>query len=391
MSGAGTVEFIADGTGPLRPDGFWFMEMNTRLQVEHPVTEAITGLDLVEWQLRVAAGESLPLAQSDIAISGHAFEARLYAEDPANGFLPQTGTVHHLSFGDARNDSGIRSGDAITPYYDPMIAKVITHGETRDLALAGLRDAFAGTHIAGTVTNLAFLEALAAHEGFAAGAMDTGLIDRDLAALIKVNAPSEVAVAIAALVALDLDLDVRFAGWRLWGDADHRVSFIVGNEKQERRLVLHGDGSASLAGGEAAVRFREVVRDCDRIRMRLEPHGTSVEARFAVYPTVDGKAVSVRYGGATHEFIFDDPMLAAAHHAEEGDVVVSPMTGVVRAVNVRAGSAVAKGDKLIVLEAMKMETSLVAPREATVAELLCGVGETVEGGALLLRFVETDQ
>ena len=390
-SGAGTVEFIADGTGPLRPDGFWFMEMNTRLQVEHPVTEAITGLDLVEWQLRVAAGEALPRAQEDIAIDGHAFEARLYAEDPANGFLPQTGTVHHLTFGDARNDTGIRSGDAVTPYYDPMIAKVISHGETRDTALAELRAALAGTHIAGTVTNLAFLEALAAHEGFCAGAMDTGLIDRNLADLIRSTDPDEVAAAIAALVALDIDLDKRFAGWRSWGDAEHRVPFSCGGERRERRLLLHGDGSASLAGGKKTIRFREVVREGDHIRLRLEPHGSAIEARFAAYPSPDGMAVSVRFGGATHEFTFDDPLLAAAHHAEEGDVIVSPMTGVVRAVNVRPGSAVAKGDKLIVLEAMKMETSLAAPREATVAEVLCGTGETVEGGAVLLRFEGADK
>ena len=390
-SGAGTIEFIADGSGPLRPDGFWFMEMNTRLQVEHPVTEAVTGLDLVEWQLRVAAGEPLPLAQPDIAICGHAFEARLYAEDPANGFLPQTGTLHHLAFSDAaRNDTGVRSGDAVTPHYDPMIAKIVTQGETRDVALAGLRAALAETHIAGTVTNLAFLEALATHEGFAAGSVDTGQIDRDLASLIGREPPQEVAVASAAFVALGIELDAAFAGWRLWGEAAHRIAFTVDGERLERRLVLHGDGSASLTGGNEAVRFRDVVRDGDRIRLRLDPHGMAVEARLAVYPTVEGSAVSVRFGGTTHEFAFGDPLLAAAHHAEEGDVVSSPMTGVVRAVNVRPGSAVAKGDKLIVLEAMKMETSLVAPREATVADVLCAAGETVEGGAILLRFEEAD-
>ena len=160
--GAGTVEFIVDGSDGLRADAFWFMEMNTRLQVEHPVTEAVTGVDLVAWQLRVAAGEGLPLAQSDIPLRGHAFEARLYAEDVPAGFLPATGTLAHLAFPrDVRADSGVRAGDVISPFYDPMIAKVIVEGETRAVALAKLRAGLRGTQVSGTVTNLAFLQALA--------------------------------------------------------------------------------------------------------------------------------------------------------------------------------------------------------------------------------------
>ena len=162
--GAGTVEFIVDGAEGLRPDGFWFMEMNTRLQVEHPVTEAITGVDLVEWQLRVAAGEGLPMTQADLAITGHAFEARLYAEDVPKGFLPATGRLSHLAFPEGvRADSGVRAGDEISPFYDPMIAKVITHGPSRAVALRRLARALEGTEVAGTVTNLAFLGALARH------------------------------------------------------------------------------------------------------------------------------------------------------------------------------------------------------------------------------------
>ncbi|MEO0664051.1 MAG: 3-methylcrotonyl-CoA carboxylase, partial [Planctomycetota bacterium] len=160
--GAGTVEFIVDGSGPLRVDGFFFMEMNTRLQVEHPVTEAITGIDLVDWQLRVAAGAPLPATQDQLSMTGHAFEARLYAEDVPSGFLPATGTLTHLHFPvEARADSGVRAGDAISPFYDPMIAKVITFGPTRDVALSRLSQALADTEVAGTVTNLAFLGALA--------------------------------------------------------------------------------------------------------------------------------------------------------------------------------------------------------------------------------------
>src|SRR6056297_2423338 len=185
-AGSGTVEFIVDGSRGLRPDEFWFMEMNTRLQVEHPVTEAITGVDLVEWQLRVASGGALPMQQEDLAISGHAFEARLYAEDVPKGFLPATGRLTHLRFAEgARADTGVRAGDEISPHYDPMIAKLITHGATRAGALRRLSAALRDCEVAGTVTNLAFLGALVGHEGFAAGDVDTDLIARDLERLVR--------------------------------------------------------------------------------------------------------------------------------------------------------------------------------------------------------------
>ena len=214
--GAGTVEFIADGSGDLRPDGFWFMEMNTRLQVEHPVTEMITGVDLVEWQLRVAAGEPLPLAQEDLHITGHSFEARLYAEDVPRGFLPATGPLTHLAFADGcRVESGVQSGDSITPFYDPMIAKIITHGPTRAIALARLRQALAGCHVAGTTTNLAFLGALARHKGFGRGEVDTGLIARDLAGRYTPGLH-----AVAAFVAGD-----HIAPW---GGSVHRTDHRAG-------------------------------------------------------------------------------------------------------------------------------------------------------------------
>ncbi|MEL6601551.1 MAG: 3-methylcrotonyl-CoA carboxylase, partial [Pseudomonadota bacterium] len=204
-SGAGTVEFIVDGSDGLHPDRFWFMEMNTRLQVEHPVTEMVTGLDLVELQLRVASGEKLPFAQDDVSLSGHAFEARIYAEDVPKGFLPAIGTLTHLSFpDDARADSGVRAGDTISPYYDPMIAKLIVHGPTRGAALNMLHRALSGTRIAGSVTNLAFLAQLCRDPDFAQGDVDTGLIERNIDDLTaEAVAPSEV-VAIAALAALGL-------------------------------------------------------------------------------------------------------------------------------------------------------------------------------------------
>jgi 3-methylcrotonyl-CoA carboxylase alpha subunit len=389
-SGAGTIEFIADGSGPLRSDGFWFMEMNTRLQVEHPVTEAITGQDLVEWQLRVAVGETLPLSQGDIAISGHAFEARLYAEDPTNGFLPATGTLHHLAFDqNARNDAGVRSGDAITPFYDPMIAKVITHGETRTEALSKLVTALRGTHVAGTVTNAAFLATLASHEGFARGEVDTGLIDRESSALIVSEPLTEAAIALAAVTALELDPAARFAGWRLWGDASHPVRFMHGGEELKRRLLLPGDGSVVLEGGAETVRLRGIVREGTKVSARTGATGAMIEANIAVWRGIEGTEISILMDGVAHDLLMPDPLAVAAHHGDLGDAILAPMTGIVRAVTAREGVAVDKGDKLVVLEAMKMETSLTAPRAGLVAEIFCAEGETVDGGAVLLRFEET--
>ncbi|MGP1356426.1 acetyl-CoA carboxylase biotin carboxylase subunit, partial [Roseicyclus sp.] len=205
-SGAGTVEFIVDASAGLRPDRFYFMEMNTRLQVEHPVTEAITGVDLVEWQLRVASGEALPARQEDLCIRGHAVEARLYAEDVPKGFLPATGRLAHLVFGEgARADTGVGPGDEISPWYDPMIAKLIVHGATREIALRRMARALATTEVAGSVTNLAFLRRLVAHPRFARGDVDTGLIEAHLGDLVEEGAPSAAAVAIAALAAAGLD------------------------------------------------------------------------------------------------------------------------------------------------------------------------------------------
>ncbi|WP_292447920.1 biotin carboxylase N-terminal domain-containing protein, partial [Mesorhizobium sp.] len=209
-SGAGTIEFIVDASEALKADRFWFMEMNTRLQVEHPVTEMVTGVDLVEWQLRVAAGEKLPKAQNEIALAGHAFEARIYAEDAAKGFLPATGTLYHLKFPDTppedaamRIETGVRAGDAISPFYDPMIAKLVVHARDRTTALGALRKALARTEVAGSTVNTAFLAALAADADFAAGDIDTGLIGRHQDALVAVPPPSDEAIAAAALAATD--------------------------------------------------------------------------------------------------------------------------------------------------------------------------------------------
>ena len=254
-SGAGTIEFIADASDGLRPDKFWFMEMNTRLQVEHPVTEMVTGIDLVEWQLRVAAGEKLPKAQGQIALNGHAFEARLYAEDPGKGFLPAIGTLHHLEFpqtapagSSLRVETGVRAGDAISPFYDPMIAKLVAHGPDRTSALDALVGALEATEIAGSVTNAAFLAALARDADFAAGEVDTGLIARKQEALTALPAPSPEIIAAAALAASGIgeqavsdDPWSSLAGYAHFHPVERRTSLKFGEAEITARVVVRKD------------------------------------------------------------------------------------------------------------------------------------------------------
>ena len=387
-SGAGTVEFIVDGSEGLRPDRFWFMEMNTRLQVEHPVTEAITGLDLVELQLRVAAGEPLPFAQGDLAINGHAFEARLYAEDVPKGFLPATGKLEYLRFSEAaRNDTGVRQGDEITPYYDPMIAKVIVHGANREQALARLRAALADTLIAGTVTNKSFLSALCAHDGFAAGQVDTGLIERDLAALTAAAAPPLLAWAVAALGALGLsgqregaDPWASLGGFRLWGAAQDFLTLLHGDHVADVRVTMRKPGGFKVSLADDNVNLQLVPGAPER--MIVDGHAQPM--LFALSRTggrVSG--VTVFLGGDTFEFSVPDSVGDVGDVAS-GDDVRAPMPGLVKQVRVRAGGTVRKGDPLAVLEAMKMEHTLTAPRDGSVAAVNVGEGDQVKDGDLLV-------
>jgi len=377
-SGAGTVEFIVDGSRGLRPDGFWFMEMNTRLQVEHPVTEAITGVDLVEWQLRVASGEALPCSQEDLAISGHAFEARLYAEDVPKGFLPATGRLTHLRFAEGcRADTGVRAGDEISPWYDPMIAKLIVHGPTRAVALRKLEQALAGTQVAGSVTNLAFLRRLAGHAGFAAGDVDTGLIGRDLDTLAAAPVPCSRTQALAAMGALGLTGEAGpVEGFTLWSPLRRSVVLRHGEEMIEAVVEVAPGGRATVRVGDA---LHEVARDAGRWRV----DGAPVAAEVVVI----GPAVSVFWGDG-YGFEVVDPLAVAAEAGGGGGLVVAPMPGLVKAVFVKPGDAVAAGDRLAVLEAMKMEHSLTAGREGVVAEVLVGAGAQVEAGAALIRLEE---
>ncbi len=397
--GAGTVEFIVDGSGPLREDGFWFMEMNTRLQVEHPVSEAITGLDFVELQLRIASGEPLPVAQEDFAITGWAFEARVYAEDVEKGFLPATGRLDHLAFppgsafapGPLRIDCGVRAGDEISPWYDPMIAKVIAHGPTRRAALRMLNAALEQCHVAGAVTNLAFLEALTRHEGFARGEVDTGLIGRDIAALTAGFALPDFAHALAAIGAMGL-LDpppspepwTALTGWRHWHKAEQIVALGYGDTVEELRVTLLGDGHFTVRIGDRTVALHaaplggtgyRVVHDARQHRADVVRHGASV---------------SVFTGGSSFAFSLPDPLAdRAADHAQD-DAVTAPMPGLVQRVLVAPGAAVEKGAPLLVLEAMKMEHTLTAPRDGTVAEVFCTEGDQVANGSLLLELEPHD-
>ena len=377
-SGAGTVEFIVDASDGLRADRFWFMEMNTRLQVEHPVTEAITGLDLVEWQLRVASGEALPLQQEDLFIWGHAVEARLYAEDVPAGFLPATGRLTRLRFPEGvRIETGVREGDAITPWYDPMIAKLIAHGPTREAALGRLGRALAATQVAGCVTNLSFLSALLEQQEFRAGHPDTGLIERNLPSLTRANPPPPEVIAAAALEAAGPGQGA-LEGFHLWAPLTRRVDLLHG-ERAILALVTPFGPSESVV-------------EIDGQRMRACRDGTGWvlgDWSPAEILTEPGRVTVFAGPQGTFAFQVPDP-LDRATEASSADEVLSPMPGLVRAVLVEAGQEVARGDRLVVIEAMKMEHALAAPRDGRIAEVLAEEGAQVEAGLPLVRLEPRD-
>jgi len=345
--GAGTIEFIADGSDGLRADRIWFMEMNTRLQVEHPVTEAITGQDLVEWQLRVAVGEALPMRQADLAIRGWAMEARLYAENPASGFLPSTGPLDRLRFPDGiRVDSGVEEGGAVTPDYDPMIAKLIVHGADRRDAAARLASAARGVQVWPVRTNAAFLARAAAHPDFVGGRVDTGFIERHIDALVPDATPSDAVLRAAAEAILPVETGdpwTRLRGFRVNAAADSRVMVAVGDVPY---LVERGVAPAAVAA--------DGVLFLDGAAWAFGP------------PRADGRAG----GGA----------------ASDG-AVIAPMPGRILSVLVAEGDVVTKGARLLVLEAMKMEQALLAPRDGVVGALTIREGAQVTEGAVLVRIV----
>ena len=339
--GAGTIEFIADASEGLRADRIWFMEMNTRLQVEHPVTEEITGVDLVEWQLRVASGEPIPLQQADLSINGWAMEARLYAEDPAKGFLPSIGTLELFELGEGgRIDTGVFEGAEVTPFYDPMIAKLIAHGPTRDAARERLSDLLHNSAVWPVKTNAAFLINALAHAEFAAGTVDTGLIGRDGEAMAADPEPSAEMLGEAAQALVPATIA---PGLRLNAAPRRSASFLLDGAPVEIEL----DGEAG-DGNETSV----LIAESGKV-WQLTPW---------------------RVDGSDH------------HGAHDGDIL-SPMPGRIIAVEVAEGQTVTKGQKLLTLEAMKMEHTLTAPFDGTVAQLAATPGAQVQVEALLARIV----
>jgi 3-methylcrotonyl-CoA carboxylase alpha subunit len=383
--GAGTVEFIVE------KEKFYFMEMNTRLQVEHPVTEAVTGADLVEWQLRVAAGEKFTRAQAEIALNGHAIEVRLYAENPERGFLPATGTLHRLRLpGDvARVETGVRQGDAVTPFYDPMIAKIIAWGRDREAARTRLAAALAATGVLGVATNLGFLARIIGDKDFAAAKLDTGFIERRRDALLAPQAavPDQV-LAVAALFCLaEMPADPRDPwsrrdGWRLNGP-----------NAPQTLVFRHGDQELSVASTAAG----------DAWDLQIGDRACHAAASFAA----DGAAVLIIDGAQTRAFVLDhgdtiavfiageswrlervDPLAPPAGADAHAGRLSAPMPGRVVQLLVGAGDAVSRGQALMVIEAMKMEHTIAAPRDGTVETMRYAVGDLVEEGAELIALAE---
>jgi acetyl/propionyl-CoA carboxylase alpha subunit len=347
--GAGTIEFIADASQGLRADRVWFMEMNTRLQVEHPVTEAVTGVDLVEWQFRVAAGERLPLRQEEISLHGHAIEARLYAENPATGFLPSTGSLKHFVLpGGLRVDSAVEAGSEVTGFYDPMIAKLIAHGASRAQAAARLAAACREVEVWPVKTNAAFLSNALADPAFLDGDVDTGFIERRSESLLGDPSPPDDVLRAAA------------------------VSRVTGKGVQDALLGFRLNAPPNIA-----VRLRAAERDYD---VQLTPP----LAKPGLSAVQDGGKIVVFKHGQAFEFsdAFADP--SAVHAQGDGDIM-APMPGHVLAVNAAPGEAVKKGATLLVMEAMKMEISLAAPFDGIVTALHAKPGDRVAEGFLLAR------
>jgi 3-methylcrotonyl-CoA carboxylase alpha subunit len=407
--GAGTVEFIAEQDGT-----FYFMEMNTRLQVEHPVTEMITGLDLVEWQLRVAAGEALPRTQDSLAIGGHAIEARIYAEDPDRGFLPSIGRIAHWRMPEqgahVRVDTGFREGDDVSPHYDPLLAKVIAWGEDRDGARGELLRALAQCEVTGVTTNIAFLERVAAHEAFASGRLDTGLIDAHRGELLAPAASASrralLAAAMAEYCAIG-DAARAFAAtsadpdspWHLtdawWnGTATHRLAFAFDDGERQHVVEVRpqADGSVTLAGAVAASGVRAALHDR---RLAIEPYrasggGSAMEAAYTATVVRDGDVRQVFAPEVRSRLALVDPMAHAGDETEHGGHLTAPMSGTVVAVMIEPGATVAKGAALVVLEAMKMEHTIVAPAAGRIVAVHFGVGDRVGEGADLVELEEDE-
>ncbi len=395
--GAGTVEFIVEQPGGYdQPEAmqFYFMEMNTRLQVEHPVTEAITGQDLVEWQLRVAAGQPLPKRQDELQIIGHAIEARICAENPDNGFLPATGTLHvyrkpacsSFAISDVRVDDGVREGDAISPFYDSMIAKLIVHGDTREQALARLDAALAQTQIVGLSSNVQFLRHVVKSEAFAQAKLDTALIEREKAVLFQQTAvPTPLAVAIAVAQQLQAEQALETAdpfsrrdGWHSHGTVRRSFTFVQDSATIQAVLTYGHHGTPQLQVGDVEA------------PLHWQPQGEGLLVEFAgarstaqVHVTGEARHIFTPRGAAVLQL--QDPLAHAGEGHSEGGRLTAPMPGKLVSFAVKAGDTVTKGQALAVMEAMKMEHTIAAPADGVVQELLYAPGDQVAEGAELIR------
>jgi 3-methylcrotonyl-CoA carboxylase alpha subunit len=388
---AGTVEFLVHG------DHFYFMEMNTRLQVEHPVTEGITSLDLVEWQLRVAAGEPLPKREEELAIRGHAIEARIYAEDPAHEFRPSIGVLTHVkspSGEHVRVDTGVRSGDAISIYYDPLIAKLIVWGDSREQAITRLRHALADYQIAGVTTNIAFLQSVASHPDYQAGKFDTGFLERRKADLIAApqSAPREVlAAALLAVLAEQRRKVAERAAmsgdpWSPW------------NELSAWRL--NGKAYQDIELSEGDTRFHLRVFPSRSATIRAEfPQGPGDLSEYSGAAFLDGvklrasavwsdRQLVVFHDGARHTLEWIDPLASRGGEKEATGRLTAPMPGRIVQVLVEKGAEVRRGTPLVILEAMKMEYTITAPADGTISSVHYTPGDVVEEGAELISFGE---
>ncbi len=400
--GAGTVEFIVEQPGGYdQPEAmkFYFMEMNTRLQVEHPVTEAITGEDLVDWQLRVASGLPLPKRQDELRITGHAIEARICAENPDNGFLPATGTLHvyrkpdcaSFRVGDVRVDDGVREGDAISPFYDSMIAKLIVHGDTREQALARLDAALAETRIVGLATNVQFLRLVIASDAFATAKLDTALIEREKQHLFhqhRLPQAEAVGAAVAQLLQAEraqetADPFSRRDGWRSHGVAERRWDFRQGEAAVPARLRYLHDGALQLAVGEGESLAEGLLswRQAGDGAFDVQFAGQRLRAQVHVL----GEQCHVFAPQGAAVLGLADPLAHAGEVQSEGGRLTAPMPGKVVSFAVKAGDKVSKGQPLAVMEAMKMEHTIAAPGDGVVAELLYAPGDQVTEGSELLR------
>ena len=372
--GAGTIEFIADASEGLRADRIWFMEMNTRLQVEHPVTEEITGQDLVEWQLRVASGEPLPKRQGELSIDGWAIEARLYAEDPAKGFLPSIGTLDRLDLGglNLRIETGVREGDEVSPYYDPMIAKLIASAPLRADAISALRTGCQAVECAPVRSNAWFLARLLACDQFDAGEVTTAFIGEHVEALTEAPRLSDEALQVAAdALTMSPPLVTEPHGSPAYRRLDALQGFRLNGDKR-RQMRLFADGQT--------IAVERTLTRCDLLEIGWDR------------PTMlgdDAGHLTVFENGASFLIALPRTDGAAAGTAADG-AILSPMPGRIIAVEVAAGESVVKGQKLVTLEAMKMEHSLLAPFDGTVAELNAAEGGQVSEGALLVRVERTD-